>query len=128
MLAFCHFIVIGFTLFARFNPFGRWCSYNVAENNGFDIGNYDNPQQEYGYLSLTKSTLFVKDYQGDSMLMLNLALIQLTFCIVQVFGLGLPLYRTPIKDEDSQVQQQDVYAKYTGVAKPGMLDLPTVEY
>jgi len=95
--------VIGFTLFARFNAFGRWCSYNIAENNGFVIGSFENPQQEYGYFSLIKSTLLVKDYQGDSELMLNLALVQLTFCIFQVFGLGLPLYRTPVKDEDSQV-------------------------
>ena len=128
ILAFCHFTVIGFTLFARFSPFGRWCSYNVAGNNGFAIENYDSQQQEYGYLSIAKSSLFVKDYQGDSMLMLNLALIQLLFCIIQVFALGIPLIKTPVKDEDSQVKQYDVYAKYTGIAKPGMLSLPTVEY
>lgn len=103
VLGFCHFCVIIFSLYARFSPFGRWCSYNVAGNNGSAIESYENLQQVYGYFE-TKSSIFEKDYKGDSILMLNLAFFQLIFCLIQVFCLWIPLYGTPIKDEDRQVK------------------------
>jgi len=128
VLGFCHLCIIGFTLYARFSPFGRWCSYNTAGNNGFAIETYDKLQYQYGYISLAQSSILVKDYRGDATLMLNLAIFQLSFCLIQVFCLWLPLYRTPVKDEDEQVKHQESLAKYSGIAKPGMLCVSEVEY
>lgn len=37
LMSLCHVGVIIFTLFGRYNPFGNWCSYNIANNNGWLI-------------------------------------------------------------------------------------------
>merc|ERR1719203_380204 len=71
ILAFCHLAVILFTLFARFNPFGNWCSFNVASFDDSDniIRDSSSP------LSTISSIFTVKNYRDDAQLMLNLAMI-----------------------------------------------------
>lgn len=101
ILLVCHFAAIGFALYSRYNPFGVWCSYNEASNDAWAIDNY----KDFGkpYASITQEHgRWITSYRADADLMVALAVMQSTLCVISTLFFTCPLYRTPVKDEDSQ--------------------------
>jgi len=74
ILSVCHLCVIGATYYVRFNPWGRWCSYNEASNNGWAIEKYDELGSSYGEYTMEPGA-FIRNYRGDALLLEVLAAI-----------------------------------------------------